>query len=90
MVDTITSNVHELRELLRMQEELQAEIDALKDSLKNTMKEQHTDILTGTDFKITWKPVTSNRLDTKALKLELPEIAARYTKQNTSRRFVLS
>ena len=48
------------------------------------------DTLLGLDWRITWKPVTSNRLDSMALKKELPDIAARFMKQSTARRFVLA
>ncbi len=54
------------------------------------MTAQGVDTLTGTDWKATWKAVTSSRLDSTALKKELPEIAARFVKQTTARRFVLA
>lgn len=38
---------------------------------------------------ITWKPVTSERLDTKALKEKEPEIYSKFVKSSTSRRFTL-
>ena len=38
---------------------------------------------------ISWKPVTSERLDTKALKDKEPDIYAKYAKSSTSRRFTL-
>ncbi len=41
------------------------------------------------EWKATWKSVTSNRIDTKALRAELPEVAARYTKASESRRFTM-
>ena len=36
---------------------------------------------------ISWKPVTSERLDSKALKESEPEVYAKYAKSSTSRRF---
>jgi len=39
--------------------------------------------------RISWKPVTSERLDTKALKEKEPDIYAKYAKPSTSRRFTL-
>lgn len=48
------------------------------------------DTLLGFDWKVTWKPVTSNRLDSTALKKELPDIDARFMKLSTVRRFVLA
>ena len=84
------SKVKELRELRRMADELQAEIDSLQDTIKAEMTARDVDTLAGTDWKVTWRAVTSSRLDSTALKKELPEIAARFMKQTTARRFVLA
>ncbi len=84
------SKIKELRELRRMADELAAEIEALQDSIKAEMTARDVDTLSGSDWCVTWKNVTSNRLDTSALKKALPDVAARYTKQTTARRFVLA
>ena len=84
------AKVKELRELRRMAEELQAEIDAAQDAIKAHMDSQGVDTLAGSDWKVTWKPVTSSRMDTAALKKALPEIAERFMKSTTNRRFVLA
>ena len=84
----LNSKVKELRELRRMADELQQEIDGLTDQIKAVMTERDTDTLTGDDYKITWKAVTSSRLDTAALKKALPQVAEQFTKTSTSRRFV--
>ncbi len=89
-VDTMNAKVQELRELRRMADELQAEITSIEDELKGHMDAAGTDILLGMDWKITWKAVTASRLDSTALKKELPEIAARFMKQTTTCRFVLA
>lgn len=86
----IESKVKELRELRRMAEELNAEIEAIQDSIKAEMTARSTEELTGSDWRITWKNVTSSRMDTTALKKELPEIAARFLLKTTTRRFVLA
>ena len=86
----IQGKVNDLRELRRMAEELQGEIDAITDAIKAHMNAAGADELTGADYKITWKPVTSDRLDTAALRKALPEIAERFSKTTTSRRFVLA
>lgn len=83
----ITAKVTELQELRRMQEELEAEITALTDAIKDIMGE--TETLTAGPYKITYKPVTSSRIDTAALKKALPDIAAQYTKTTTTRRFTV-
>lgn len=86
----IRSKVQELRELQRMADELAAEITAIQDALKAHMNAQQVSELAGADYKVTWKEVTSARLDGKALKAALPEIAAQYTRQTTTRRFVVA
>ena len=63
-ISELDMKVKELRELKRMADELAGEIEALQDGIKAHMTEQDTDTLTGTDWKITWKAVTSNRMDT--------------------------
>lgn len=88
--ETMSAKVHELRELRRMQEELAGMVEALQDEIKADMTAQQTDTLAGADWKVTWKPITSTRLDSAALRRELPEIAARFMLQTTSRRFVLA
>lgn len=49
-----------------------------------------TDTLTGIDYKITWKSVTSSRFDSTAFKKAMPELAERFTRSTTSRRFVVA
>ena len=44
----------------------------------------------GPSFKITWKEVTSSRLDGKALKSAAPELWQRFSKQTTARRFIVA
>lgn len=89
-INELDMKVKELRELRRMAEELQAEIDAAQDAIKAHMDSQVVDTLAGADWKVTWKPVTSNRMDTTALKKALPEIAERFMKSVTSRRFCVA
>ena len=84
------AKVAELRELKRMAEELAGEISTLEDSLKSYLTTTGTDTIEGSTFKITWKEVTSSRLDSKALKAAAPEMWQRFSKPTTSRRFVLA
>lgn len=86
----LDSKVKELRELRRMAEELNAEIEAMQDTIKAEMTEREVDELAGSDWRIAWKSITSNRLDTAALKKALPDVAERFTKTTTSRRFTLA
>lgn len=61
----ISAKVQELRELRRMADELSAEIDSLQDSIKQHMDAAGVDTLAGLDYKITYKAVTSSRLDSR-------------------------
>lgn len=88
--EELASKVDDLRMLQRMIDEATSEAEHIKDLLKQHMTEQNTEELTGGNFKITWKSITTSRLDGKALKAELPELAARFTKTTTSRRFVVA
>ncbi len=82
------AKVKELMELKRMKEELEAEITAAEDEIKSVMGEE--EILNAGAFKVTWKTVISTRLDSTALKKSLPEIAERFMKQTTTRRFCVN
>jgi len=84
------AKVNELRELRRMADELAAEIAATEDELKAYMTANNADELNGSTFRITWKPVTSSRLDSKALKAAAPDLWKRFSKTTTSRRFVIA
>lgn len=86
----LESKVATLRELRRMADELAAEIAATEDELKAYMMAHNADTLHGPSFKITWKEVESSRLDSKALKAAAPSIWAQFTKQTTTRRFIVA
>ena len=83
----IISKLTELAELRKMAEDLNAEIEAIQDAIKNHMAEADTDTITAGAFKVTWKAVTSTRIDTTALRKDLPEVWQEYGKATTTRRF---
>lgn len=84
----IIRKVKLLREMQRMVEEAQAEADALKEELKSIMGSSEE--LRAGEYRITWKPVESARIDTKALSLAMPEVAAAFTRKTTTRRFCVA
>ena len=84
----IDNTMKELAQYTRIMEEAAATVDSLKDEIKKYMEEHNTDILTGNEHKATYKAVTSNRIDTAALKKDLPDIAAQYTKTTETKRFL--
>ena len=82
------SKARELRQLQALIEEAQAEAEALKDAIKAAMGDSES--IQAGEYKITWKAVTSSRIDTAALKKALPDVAERFTKETTVRRFTVA
>ena len=78
----------ELRELQSLIEEAAAEAEALKDAIKAAMGDAE-EVHAG-EYKITWKAVTTARIDTAALKKALPDLAQQFTKATTTRRFCVA
>lgn len=87
--ENIAVTVRDLRELTRMAAEIEAEIEAAKDALKRHMTEIGTDTIEGSDFRITWQPVTTTRIDSKKLSADFPDIYSAYGITTTTRRFIL-
>ena len=77
-INEMDSKVKELRELRRMADEMTAEIDSIQDTIN------------GVDWRVTYKSVTSSRIDTGALKKALPDLAQQFTRVTTARRFSLA
>ena len=86
-VNELTAKVKKLKELKSFAEEIAAEITAVEDELKAEMTAQGTEEMTVDVYKLRYKTVKSSRFDSKSLKAELPEIAARYTISTEYRRF---
>ena len=75
----------ELRQLQALIDEAQAEAEAIKNAIKAAMGTQEA--VTAGEYKITWKPVTTTRIDAAALRKALPDVAAAFSKETTVRRF---
>ena len=84
----IESKVRELRQLQALIEEAQAEAEGIKDTIKSAMGDSEE--LRAGEYRITWKPVQSARLDTAALRKALPDVAERFTRTTTTRRFCVA
>lgn len=87
-MNNLNALMREIAEYSRMAEEIGATLDGLKDSLKKYMDENGLDSIAGNEHKASYKAVTSSRIDTTALKRDMPEIAAKYTKTTETRRFL--
>ena len=87
-MDNLNALMREIAEYSCMAEEIGATLDSLKDTLKKYMDENGLDSIAGNEHKASYKAVTSSRIDTTALKRDMPEIAAKYTKTTETRRFL--
>lgn len=87
-ITEMEAKARELRQLQNLIEEAQAEVEALKDAIKAAMGDSES--IQAGEYKITWKAVTSSRIDTAALKKALPDVAERFTKETTIRRFTVA
>ena len=87
-MNEIERKIRELRELQALIEEAEQEAETIRDAIKEHMVESEE--LRAGEYKVTWKAVTSTRLDTAALKKALPEVAERFTKATTTRRFCVA
>ena len=86
----LISKLNDLAQLRRLADDLHAEISAIQDEIKAHMAAAQTDTLTAGAFRVVWKSVTSTRIDTAALRRELPEVWQEYGKTTTTKRFTVS
>ena len=87
-INEMEAKARELRQLQALIDDAQAEAEALKDAIKAAMGDSES--IQAGEYKITWKDVTSSRIDTAALKKALPDVAERFTKETTVRRFTVA
>lgn len=83
----ISTKAKEYKELQNFIKQLQDEADTLKAAITAEMEATGTDTMTTDLFTIRWTEYQSARVDTTALKKELPDVAARYTKTSIAKRF---
>ena len=87
-INEMEAKVRELCQLQALIEEAQAEAEAIKDALKAAMGDSES--IQAGEYKINWKAVTSSRIDTTALRKALPDVAERFTRETTTRRFCVA
>jgi predicted phage-related endonuclease len=84
-MNELESKVHELRELQALIDEAQAEVETIKDAIKAYMGD--SEAIHAGEYTVTWRTVTTSRIDTTALKKALPDVAEQFSKTTTTRRF---
>ena len=86
----MNNRIARLRAIEAQQKELEAQAEAIRAELKADLERKGEDEHNTGSFVIRWKEIISRRLDTKALRAELPEIFTLYTQESTSRRFTIA
>lgn len=84
----INEIMKEYAEYKRIKEEAENMLDSLKLAIIAEMGDNET--LQGNEHKATFKTVLGSRIDTTAIKKELPEIAKQYTIVTETKRFTFS
>ena len=84
----LEGKIRELRQLQSLIDEAEREAETIKNAIKAFMGDSE-ELLAG-EYKVTWKPVTSARIDAVALKKAFPDVAAAFTRETTIRRFCVA
>lgn len=87
-IHELESKIRELRQLQSLIDEAQTEAESIKDAIKAHMGDSEE--LRAGEYKVTWKPVKSARIDAVALRVALPEVVDRFTRETTTRRFCIA
>lgn len=80
----------ELRQLQNLIAEAEQEAEAIKDTIKAHLTAQGVDELRAGEYRVSWKPITTTRIDGKAFQQAFPEVAQAFTKTTTTRRFCVA
>lgn len=84
----LESKIRELRQLQCLIEEAQVEAETIKDAIKAHMG--HREEMKAGEYRVTWRPIKSARIDTEALRKAMPDVAQAFTRESTARRFCIA
>lgn len=84
----LEAKAKELKELQILQGELEAEIEAAKEAIKAAMGDRE-EVIAG-PYKICYKPISTTRLDSRAIMEAVPDFCQRYIKTSTTRRLTVA
>lgn len=79
--------IRTLNEQKVIAEEVKENIAQIENQIKNELGKEDAEIAVTPKNIIKWKAITSNRIDSKKLKEEQPEIFEKYVKSNSYRKF---
>ena len=85
----LAAAVREFQEYRQLKEQAEATLKAIQARITAHMEQQGVAEMTVGVAKVTYKPVTSTRFNSSALKTANPDMYARYSTTSTSMRFVV-
>lgn len=85
----LAAAVREFQEYRQIKEQAEAALKAIQARIIAHMEQEEVAEITVGVAKVTYKPVTSIRLDSNALKTANPDMYARFSTASTSMRFVV-
>lgn len=84
--DELIANLKEQKEVKKI---IETNINQIENQLKDKLGQTDAELAITPSNLISWKPQVSNRLDSKRLKVEQPEIYEQYCNESVSRRFTI-
>ncbi len=79
-----------LRRCRREMDGLKQEAEAIEAEVKEELEARGVEQVETAHYRVSWKTVTSTRLDAKALRAERPEIYERYAVTGSTKRFTVT
>lgn len=86
----LISLVEQYRETQQLIEAAQAELEAIKAQVTAEMDRRGVSQMDAGTHRIRLQQVATSRLDSKALRAAVPDLAARFIRQTTTRRFIVA
>ena len=86
----IEKRIKKLELLEEQKKSIEVQMESIKKELQDTLTERETDEIKTDCFKLSWKTILSNRLDSKSLKMAMPDIFSQFSKESATKRFVYS
>lgn len=88
-MNELRSTIKELKEFKLLKEEAEARIAELENIIKDEMRAKEVDKMTVGEYKCSIATVTSNRVDSKALQEQRPDIYSEFLKASSYERFTV-
>ena len=87
MLQGYDDKLHRRLELAELIDKLEKEKKTIEQEIKLTMSDAESALCS--DYEVSWKNVTTSKLDVERIKLEQPDIYKKYLKEFQSRRFTV-